>query len=698
MRSIYVAGLGRGDGRQIVELGLMELLTRRVGRVGVFRPVSRDGEDRTLELLTARYRPAVSAVGMTAAAAAEVYTRHGAEELVSRLVGHFHTLEPECDALLVLGASFDAEVLPPVTAFNARLAAEFGAPVIVVVGAHGERADEAEMEMRTAHQVFTDLGGTVLAVVANRVPEGVTVRPGLPVPCYAIPEHPSLSAPTVGQVMRAVDAEHVQGDEDGLRRDVFGFVFGGAMLPLFLEHLADGALTITPGDRADLLLASAAAEAAGTARPSGVVLTLGEKPTEAVKALTTGLAPGLPVLSAAADSFTVATALAGLEGRLTPDNPRKIDTALGHFEAHVDTADLADRIELARSERITPMMFEHTLLERARADRRHIVLPEGEEDRVLQAADVLLRRGIVDITLLGREEAVRRRIGALGLDLSGVTVVDPLTSPLREPFAEEYAALRAHKGMTLERARDVVGDVNFFGTMMLHRGMVDGMVSGAAHTTAATILPPFQIVRTVPGTSIVSSVFFMCLADRVLVYGDCAINPAPDAGQLADIAISSARTARRFGVEPRVAMLSYSTGASGRGADVDKVREATALVASRAPDLLVEGPIQYDAAVDPRVAAAKLPGSEVAGRATVLIFPDLNTGNNTYKAVQRSAGAVAIGPVLQGLRKPVNDLSRGALVADIVSTVAITAIQAQEGAVQAQEGAGQGVAGRTAGR
>ncbi|MBB4936958.1 phosphate acetyltransferase [Streptosporangium album] len=678
MRSVYVAGLGRGDGRQIVELGLTELLTRHAGRVGVFRPITGAGDDRTLELLNARYRLAASAIGVTAEDAAEIYARQGAEELVAQLVARFHTLERECDALLVLGSSFDTDELPRELAFNARLAAEFGAPVIVVVGAYGEQAAEIAMEMRTGHQVFSDLGSTVLAVIANRAPQGTAVELDLPVPWYVIPENPVLSAPTVGQVMRSVNGKQIQGDEEGLRRDVLGFVFGGATLPVFLEHLTDGALVITPGDRADLLLVSVAAEAAGTARPSGVVLTLGEEPTEAVRALTARLAPGMPVLSAASDSFTVATTLGGLEGRLTADNPRKAETALGHFEAHVDTAGLTDRIELARSDRVTPMMFEHTLLERARSSPRHIVLPEGEEDRILRAADILLRRGIVDLTVLGREEVVRRRIADLGLDLSGVTVVDPLTSPLRETFARKYFALREHKGMTIERARDVVTDANFFGTMMLHCGTVHGMVSGAAHTTAATILPAFQVIKTVPGTSIVSSVFFMCLADRVLVYGGCAINPDPDAEQLADIAVSSARTAERFGIEPRVAMLSYSTGHSGSGADVDKVRDATALVMDRAPDLLVEGPIQYDAAVDARVAAAKLPGSKVAGRATVLIFPDLNTGNNTYKAVQRSAGAVAIGPVLQGLRKPVNDLSRGALVTDIVSTVAITAIQAQE--------------------
>lgn len=353
----------------------------------------------------------------------------------------------------------------------------------------------------------------------------------------------------------------------------------------------------------------------------------------------------------------------------------------------MDTAELTTRIEVGRSERVTPMMFEHELLERARSARRHVVLPEGTEERVLRAAEILLRRNICDLTLLGEVDAVRRKAAALGIglpaedpaaDRAQVRIVDPATSPLRRQFAELYARLRAHKGMTVELALDVVTDVSYFGTLMVQEGIADGMVSGAVHSTAATIRPAFEVIKTSPGAAIVSSVFFMCLADRVLVYGDCAVNPDPDAQQLADIAIQSAATAAQFGVEPRVAMLSYSTGTSGSGADVDKVRKATEIVRRLRPDILVEGPIQYDAAVDAHVAATKLPGSPVAGRATVLIFPDLNTGNNTYKAVQRSAGAVAVGPVLQGLRKPVNDLSRGALVEDIVNTVAITAIQSQE--------------------
>jgi len=675
-RTVYVAEHGPGAGKSAVALGVAELLSRRVPRLGVFRPLVRAGApDPTLTLLRERYRverPYGDLYGVLGTDAAELVAAGRREELVGLVVERFRAVARECDAVVVVGSDVRAEQgrsgsVPRQLAFNARLATEFGGVVVVVVG----EPDEA----RSAYHSLVDLGATVAAVVVNRAPPGA-VAPTLPVPAYVIPEVPSVAAPTVGEVATALDATVLTGDAAALGRDVLDYVVGAAQVPALLEHLTDSCLLITPGDRADLLVATAAAHVGGLASLAGIVLTLGIEPAPAAMRVFERLRPGLAVLQVKTGSYDTIAASTRIGHRLSVANPRKVQAALGAFESNVDGAELAKRLEVARSPRVTPMMFEYDLIDRARADRRHLVLPEGADDRVLRAADLVLRRGVADLTLLGDTDRLGRRARELGLSLDGARLVDPLTSELRERFAADYAKLRAHRGVTVDAARDAMGDVTYFGTMMVHSGLADGMVSGAAHTTAATLRPAFEIIRTVPEVSIASSVFFMLLADRVLVYGDCAVNPDPDAAQLADIALSSAGTAARFGLEPRVAMLSYSTGTSGAGADVTKVAEATAIVRQRRPDLPVEGPIQYDAAIDPAVAAAKLPGSAVAGHATVFVFPDLNTGNNTYKAVQRSAGAVAVGPVMQGLRRPVNDLSRGATVTDIVNTVAITAIQA----------------------
>ncbi|MFB7233220.1 phosphate acetyltransferase [Streptomyces sp. NPDC058128] len=685
-RSVYVTGIDRGDGRQVVELGVMELLTRQVDRVGVFRPLVHDGPDRLFDLLRTRYRlsqDASTVYGMDYHEASALQAERGTDELVSQLVDRFHAVARDYEVVLVLGTDFAATQLPDELALNARLANEFGASVIPVVGGKGQSAESVRSEARNAFRAYDGLGCDVLAMVVNRVAGedreviAERLKARLPVPCYVLPDEPALAAPTVAQIKHALGASVVLGDDAGLARDALDFVFGGAMLPNFLNALTPGCLVVTPGDRADLVVGALAAHSAGTPPIAGVLLTLNERPSDEILTLAARLAPGTPVISVPGNSFPTATELFALEGKLNAATPRKAETALGLFERHVDTADLLKRVSVARSGRVTPMMFEHELIEQARADRRRVVLPEGSEERVLRAADVLLRRDVCDLTLLGDVEVIRKKAADLGIALAGTQLIDPATSELRDSFAEKYAALRAHKGVTVELAYDVVSDVNYFGTLMVQEGLADGMVSGSVHSTAATIRPAFEIIKTKPDASIVSSVFFMCLADRVLVYGDCAVNPDPNAEQLADIAVQSAATAARFGVDPRIAMLSYSTGTSGSGADVDKVREATKLVREAHPELRIEGPIQYDAAVEPSVAATKLPDSEVAGQATVLIFPDLNTGNNTYKAVQRSAGAVAVGPVLQGLRKPVNDLSRGALVSDIVNTVAITAIQSQ---------------------
>jgi phosphate acetyltransferase len=685
-RSVYIAGLGPGGGKSTIALGLAELLSRQVARLGVFRPlVPSTGQDSILELLAARYpvaAPYPDSYGVTTAEAAALVADGRREELVSRIIERYRNLERRCATVLVIGSDFTdgsddgPGELPAELAFNARLATEFGSVVVAVVDGLDLSAHAVASACRSAYHSLVELNATVLAVVANRVPPGTTVAGGLPVPAYVIPEVMAVSAPTVAEVAAALDAVVLTGGPTALNRDVLDYVVGAGHVPAVLQYLTDGALMITPGDRADLLVAAHAAHAGGFVTLAGLVLTIGVHPDERAVQVVERLNTGLAMLLVQTDSYHTIAAASRIASRLNADNPRKVDAALGAFETNVDTAELSRRLDVTRSSRVTPLMFEFDIIDLARAERRHLVLPEGTEERILRAAETLLRRRVADLTLLGDPAEITRRAREIGVDIGAARLVDPITSQWRDGFAETYAQLRRHRAVTLDLAYDVVRDVNYFATMMVAAGHADGMVSGATHTTAATIRPAFEIIKTVPGVSVASSVFFMLLADRVLVYGDCAVNPDPDAAQLADIALSSAETAARFGIEPRVAMLSYSTGSSGAGADVEKVAAATALVRERRPDLPVEGPIQYDAAIDPAVAATKLPDSAVAGRATVFVFPDLNTGNNTYKAVQRSAGAVAVGPVMQGLRRPVNDLSRGATVKDIVNTVAITAIQA----------------------
>jgi phosphate acetyltransferase len=674
--SVYVAGVEPDSGKAVVALGVMELLAGRAGRVGFFRPVVEPGGgDRLVELMRTRYGLPFAEAEMVGVTYDELHSLP-VDEVVGRVVERFRAVESRCDAVLCVGSDFTDVAAPTELALNLRLAENLGASVLAVVSGRGKTAAEVVASIGYARETLRAAGAATVAIVANRVDPAVV--PEIDEEAYVLPYDPVLAEPTVGEVVEQVGARVIAGDPAQLQRDVRGVLVAAATLPNVLDRLVEGGLVLTPGDRHEVLLGVlAAAAAAGSPHASGVLLTTGLLPDPRVQRVLDGLAPDTPIAAVETDTFTTAQAVGRVQGHLTARAERKLTAALGAFERHVDPVDLAGRIELTRSRRVTPLMFEYDLVERARADRRHVVLPEGTDERILRAAEVVLRRGVARLTLLGPVDEVRGRAAALGLELDGADVLDPAGSAdLRERFAARYAEVRAHKGVTLEQARDIVTDVSYFGTLMVHEGLADGMVSGAAHTTAHTIRPAFEVIRTAPGVRTVSSVFFMCLADRVLVYGDCAIIPDPDAEQLADIAVSSAATARRFGVEPRVAMLSYSTGESGSGADVDKVREATKLVRDREPDLPVEGPIQYDAAVDASVAATKLPGSEVAGQATVFVFPDLNTGNNTYKAVQRTANAVAVGPVLQGLRKPVNDLSRGCTVADVVNTVAITAIQA----------------------
>ncbi|MFI2362256.1 phosphate acetyltransferase [Promicromonospora sp. NPDC019610] len=690
-RSIVIASPEGESGKSTVALGVLDLLVRKGQRVGVFRPVSRASEtedsagerDHVLELLLEHDGVDIGyddAVGVTYA---DLHT--DPEDALSRIVSRFHDLAARCDSVVILGTDYTDVAGPTELSFNARIAANLGAPVLLVVSGRertpeGVRAlaDVSLAELAAHHAQAIGLVVNRADTHSAREVRSVLAEAQPDLPVWTIPEEPFLQAPTVGQLLEAVDGTLVLGDPELLGREALDVQVGAMSFEHLLERLTDGGVVITPGDRTDLLIGLLATHMTPSF-PSlaGIILNGGFYPQGRPAQLLEAMRPKLPIITTELGTYRTARAAATTRGRVDKNSVRKVETARALFERNVDSAALAARLDLPRPQVVTPLMFEYQLIERARADRRHIVLPEGSDDRILRAASTVLARQIADLTILGDEEPIRARAAELGLDIEAARVLSPHDPEHVEKFAAEYARLRAHKGMTVERAREIVTDVSYFGTMMVHLGLADGMVSGAAHSTAHTIRPSFEIIKTRPGTSSVSSVFLMCLEDRVLVYGDCAVIPDPTSEELADIAVSSAATARQFGVEPRIAMLSYSTGESGTGADVDKVRTATGLVRERTPELDVEGPIQYDAAVDASVAASKLPGSDVAGRATVFVFPDLNTGNNTYKAVQRSAGAVAVGPVLQGLNKPVNDLSRGALVQDIVNTVAITAIQAQ---------------------
>ncbi len=682
MRGVYLAGTEARSGKSAVAVGLAHHLARRHGRVAVFRPIVGSPDDELLRVLR---EEAGTESDATPCWGVTYTTLHDdPQAALGTVVDRYHALAGEHDVVLVVGSDFTGVPAPTEFSTNAVVAANLGTPLVLVAPARERGAREVAAGVGASAVAARQAHADVKGVVVNQVPPAEqrayedAVRPRVaPAAVWALPETPVLRAPTVADLMTACGGTLVHGDSDLLDREGLALVVAAMSMPHVIDRLTEDAVVIVPGDREDVVLGVLLAHQSRTLPTlSGMVLNGGFGLAPQVDRLVAGLDVRLPMIAAEGSTMEVASILMRVEGRITAESGRKVRAAVALVDGADGLSALAGQDALTTDGVVTPLMFEHVLVERARASGAHVVLPEGEEDRILRAADEVLARCMARLTLLGDERRVLDRARQLGVDVGAADVVDPATSPWRERFATEYAQLRAHKGVTYEQAFDRVVDPSYFGTMMVHDGMADGMVSGCVTTTAHTIRPALEVVRTQPGTSVVSSVFLMCLADRVLVYGDCAVNPDPTAEQLADIAVSSARTAAQFGVEPRVAMLSYSTGASGSGADVEKVREATELVRRKAPDLPVEGPVQYDAAVDPTVAATKLGGSEVAGRATVLVFPDLNTGNNTYKAVQRSASAVAIGPVLQGLNAPVNDLSRGALVRDIVNTVAITAIQA----------------------
>lgn len=680
--SLYLASLDAFSGKSAIALGVMEQLTKQIGSVAIYRPVVRDEHtasgDPIISLLRQRYRLREEYSDCVGVTYSDV--RSDSQAAMSLIVERYHRLAEKHEAVVIVGSDYTDVANMVEFSFNTQVAVNLASPMLLVVTGYQHTPADIDAALRFGVDEAEAAHATILGTVINRVdPELVeTVAEAHP-EADVVAESPSLDAPTVADLISASDGDILSGDDEVLSRVIADVVVAAMTLPNLLNRLSDGKAVILPGDRSEVLLGLLAThQAEGVPSLAAVFLTGGLRPPPQVLNIVNGMDSRLPIVQVEHDTFAMAVLAGGVRGTLVAGGDSKIATALEAFAADVDSTRLLSQMRVTTSDAVTPLMFEHRMLERARKADRHIVLPEGNDKRIIQAADRLLRRGVARLTLLGEESAIRQQAAELDADISEARIMHPADHEVRERFAHEYASLRAHKGITVDQARDVVTDVSYFGTMMVHTGMVDGMVSGAAHTTAQTIRPSFEIIKTKPGTSVVSSVFFMCLEDRVLVYGDCAVNPNPSAEELADIATSSAETAEMFGIESRVAMLSYSTGTSGHGAAVDKVRQATDLVRDSSPDIAIEGPIQYDAAADSSVAGTKLPESQVAGRATVFIVPDLNTGNNLYKAVQRSAGAIAVGPLMQGLRKPVNDLSRGATVTDIVNTVALTAIQAGE--------------------
>ena len=694
-KNLYVTSTETRSGKSAICLGIMELLVRNINKVGFFRPLIREQNgkpDNDIDLISRYFKldiPYDDMYGCTTNEANELIALGKQDELIERIFNKYNRIENDYDFVLCEGTDFEGSTSSLEFDINAEVANNLGCPVLLVATAHNKTPGETFNSIEVTVESMNEKGCKILSIIVNRANpsnekeiinylERKYEDAGYLI--YTIPNEKYLGNPTIGEIVEILNARVLYG-HDQLDRHAHNIIVAAMQLRNFLKGIDHGTLVITPGDRGDVIIACLASLSSVTMPAiSGILLTGGLRPEETICKLIEGLSNMVPIISVETDTFNSARMADNIHAVISPTNTRKITRALELFEKNVSVSDLTEKIIETQTTTVTPKMFEFGLIQKARLQKQHIILPEGEDERILKAAEILLRRDVVKLTLLGNEVEIRKKMTRIGLHLEGADIIDIKKSKRYDEYVETYYELRKHKGITREMARDIMSDVSFYGTMMIHKGHADGLVSGAAHTTQATIRPAFEIIKTKPGISIVSSIFFMCMSDRVLVYGDCAVNPDPTASQLAEIAINSAQTAKTFGINPIVAMLSYSTGESGKGENVEKVREAAKIAKKLSethfPGLKIEGPIQYDAAIDPEVAAIKLPESEVAGKATVFIFPDLNTGNNTYKAVQRSAGAVAVGPVLQGLKMPVNDLSRGCSVTDIVNTVAITAIQA----------------------
>ena len=694
-KNVFIATSEPYCGKSIITLGLVNMLLGKTKKVGYFKPIinadPKEKKDEHIATVTEYFGLSINyddAFAFTRSQALQMIQNKSQGEMIDIIIGKFKKLEEAYDFTVIEGSDFVGEGIAFEFDANISIAKNLAAPVIIVISGENKTTAQTVTNALTVIQNFQARDVQVLAIVVNRVhiEQAEDVKQLLIMQLHnelviaVIPFEKSLNSPTMLEINRQLGGKLLFG-EDQLSNQADHFITGAMQVPNFLNYLKENVLIVTPGDRGDIIISALQANlSTGYPKISGIVLSAGFEPEESLMRLIKGSPSIMPIISVKTGTFETSAKLGTIQSRITPGNKEKIQLAIDTFEKYVDVKTLDEKLVTFKPEGITPHMFQYQLTKWAKNEIKHIVLPEGNEDRILKAANRLIDKKIVSLTLLGDPAEIAASVKRLGLtlDLNNIRIIDPVKSAYYEDYVNTFYELRKHKNIELEMARDTMTDVSYFGTMMVYKGDADGMVSGAVHTTQHTIRPALQFVKTKPGISVVSSVFFMCLPDRVCVFGDCAVNPNPTAEQLSEIAISSAESSQRFGIEPKIAMLSYSSGTSGEGEEVEKVRRATELVKQKRPDLKVEGPIQYDAAVDPVVGHQKMPDSEVAGKATVLIFPDLNTGNNTYKAVQRETGALAIGPMLQGLNKPVNDLSRGCTVDDIFNTVIITAIQSQQ--------------------
>jgi phosphate acetyltransferase len=694
-KTVFIASAEPYSGKSVIALGLVDLLLGKAQKIGYFKPVINadpsEHKDVHIQTVIEHFQLPLKfedAYAFTRQEAMQHVESESQGDMIDTIITKFKKLEEYYDFTVVEGSDFIGQGTAFEFETNMLIAKNLSAPAILVVSGDGKTTAQIIQESLNFLRTFQARDIQVLCIIANKIKQEQAddvkqlLAAQLPADIISavIPADKSLQNPTVRDICQSLDARVLFGAEH-LSNQVDNFITGAMQVPNFLSYIKENVLIVTPGDRGDIIISSLQANLSSSyPKVAGIILTAGATPEEPVLRLIEGLQNVVPIMTVKTGTFETTTAVASVKARISPDNNKKIQLAIDTFNKYVDVAALDKRMVTYHSDAMTPHMFQYQLSKWAKRQIKNIVLPEGNDDRILMASARLITQQLATLTLLGNPIDIAASIKRLGisLDLTKIRVIDPANSEYYEDYAATLYELRNSKNITMEMARDLMTDVSYFGTMMVYKGHADGMVSGATHTTQHTIRPALQFIKTRPGISTVSSVFFMCLADRVSVFGDCAVNPNPTAEELAEIAISSADNSERFGIEPRIAMLSYSSGTSGSGEDVEKVRRATLLVREKRPDLKVEGPIQYDAAVDPIVGRQKMPESEVAGRASVLIFPDLNTGNNTYKAVQRETGALAIGPMLQGLNKPVNDLSRGCTVDDVFNTVIITAIQSQE--------------------